>query len=155
MSLAGSVGRHAHLFRASAYAGAFLFSGNAQAYAGHFYSVMPHGVERMDLLHRLLDKLEWVIAGLIGAIVASWWHKDDLTDWRAWVIFLITGVACALYLTGMISNYLGVTEPNIVAGVGFLLGTFGGSLLAAINRAIKAADLWALIRQRFGGGNPP
>ena len=39
--------------------------------------------------------------------------------------------------------------------VGGLLGTFGGSLLAAINRAIKAADLWALIRQRFGGGNPP
>jgi len=42
-----------------------------------------------------------------------------------------------------------------VAGVGFLLGTFGGSLIAAITRAIKAADLWAFIRQRFGGGNPP
>ena len=55
----------------------------------------------------------------------------------------------------MVSAYLNVTEPKIVAGIGFLLGTFGGSLLAAINRAIKAADLWALIRQRFGGGNPP
>jgi paired small multidrug resistance pump len=109
----------------------------------------------MDLLHRLFDKAEWLIAGLIGAIVASWWHKDGLTDWRAWAIFLVTGVACSLYLTGMVSAYLGVTEPSIVAGIGFLLGTFGGSLLAAINRAIKAADLWALIRQRFGGGNPP
>ncbi|MDW9402588.1 MFS transporter, partial [Pseudomonas soli] len=49
----------------------------------------------------------------------------------------------------------GVTDPNTVAGVGFLLGTFGGSLLTAVNRAIKAADLWALIRQRFGGGNQP
>ena len=103
----------------------------------------------MDFLHRLLDRLDLLIAGLFGVIVASWWHKDDLTDWRAWLIFLITGVA------SMVSAYLGVTEPNIVAGVGFLLGTFGGSLLAAINRAIKAADLWALIRQRFGGGNPP
>ncbi|MBT9268571.1 MFS transporter [Pseudomonas sp. MG-9] len=112
----------------------------------------------MELLQRLLDKfdrLELLIAGLVGAVVASWWHKDDLTDWRAWLIFITTGLACAVYLTGMVSAYLGVTEPNIVVGVGFLLGTFGGSLLAAINRAIKAADLWALIRQRFGGGNPP
>ena len=106
----------------------------------------------MDFLHRLLDRLDLLIAGLFGVIVASWWHKDDLTDWRAWMIFLITGVSCSLYLTGMVSAYLGVTEPSIVAGIGFLLGTFGGSLLAAINRAIKAADLWALIRQRFGGG---
>ena len=109
----------------------------------------------MDLLHRLLDRIEWVIAGLIGAIVASWWHKEDLTDWRAWGKFLFTGIVCALYMTGMVSAYLNVTEPSIVAGIGFLLGTFGGSLLLAINRAIKAADLWALIRQRFGGGNPP
>ncbi|WP_368491761.1 MFS transporter [Pseudomonas sp. Hg5Tf] len=112
----------------------------------------------MEFLQRLLDKIdrfELLIAGFIGAVVASWWHKDDLADWRAWVIFLITGVACSLYLTSMVSTYLGVTEPKIVAGIGFLLGTFGGSLLAAINRAIKAADLWALIRQRFGGGNQP
>lgn len=109
----------------------------------------------MEYLHRLLDRIDWAIAGLIGAIVASWWHKDDLTDWRAWAKFLFTGIVCALYLTGMVSAYLSVTEPSIVAGIGFLLGTFGGSLLLAINRAIKAADLWALIRQRFGGGNPP
>ncbi len=106
----------------------------------------------MEFFHRLLDKTDLFFAGLIGAIVASWWHKDDLTDWRAWMIFLVTGVACSLYLTGMVSTRLGIIEPNNVAGVGFLLGTFGGSLMAAINRAIKAADLWALIRSRFGGG---
>jgi hypothetical protein len=117
-----------------------------------------YGVERMEYLQRLLDKIdrfELLIAGLVGAVIASWWHKDDLNDWRAWMIFLITGMACSIYLTSMVSTYLGVTEPKIVAGIGFLLGAFGGSLLAAINRAIKSADLWALIRQRFGGGNPP
>lgn len=108
----------------------------------------------MDFLHRLADKTELLIAGLIGAIVASWWHKEDLTSWRSWIIFLITGVACAQYLTGIVSTYLSITEPNNVSGVGFLLGTFGGSLMAAINRAIKAADLWALIRSKFGGGTP-
>ena len=60
----------------------------------------------MDLLHRLFDKAEWIIAGLIGAIVASWWHKEDLTDFRAWAIFLVTGVACSLYLTGMILSLI-------------------------------------------------
>jgi hypothetical protein len=110
----------------------------------------------MELLYRLLDRLDtWFTAGLLGAIAASWWHRDDLVDRKAWVIFIFSGAACAHYLTGLVSTYLGVVEPRSVAGIGFLLGTFGGSLIAAITRAIKAADLWALIRQRFGGGNPP
>jgi hypothetical protein len=112
----------------------------------------------MEFFQRLLDKTDWVVAGLVGAIVASWWHKDDLTSKQAWAIFLITGVACSLYLTGIVSSHLGITEPSNVAGVGFLLGTFGGSLMAAINRAIKAADFWSflkeLIRAKFGGGAP-
>ena len=108
----------------------------------------------MEFFHRLLEKIDWVVAGLIGAIVASWWHKDDLTSKQAWAIFMVTGVACSLYLTGMVSTYLGIVDPSNVAGVGFLLGTFGGSLMAAVNRAIKAADLWALIRSKIGGGTP-
>jgi hypothetical protein len=51
----------------------------------------------------------------------------------------------------MVSAYFGITEPRSVAGVGFLLGTFGGSLIAAVMRAIKAADLWSVIRSKFGG----
>lgn len=50
----------------------------------------------MELLQRLLDKIdrfELLIAGLVGAVVASRWHKDDLADWRAWLIFLITDIA--------------------------------------------------------------
>jgi len=105
----------------------------------------------MEFFHRMLDKAEWIVAGLIGAIVASWWHKEDLTDWKAWAVFLITGLACATYLTGIVSAYLSITDPSNVTGVGFLLGSFGGSLMTAVNRAIKAADLWALVRSKFGG----
>ncbi|MFL1553629.1 hypothetical protein ACI77I_31985 [Pseudomonas sp. D47] len=75
----------------------------------------------MEYLQRLLDKIdrfELLISGLGGAVIASWWHKDDLNDWRAWMIFLITGMACSIYLTSMVSTYLGVTEPKIVAGIG-------------------------------------
>lgn len=106
----------------------------------------------MEFLHRLLDKADLILAGVVGAIIASWWSKDDLKDLWSWVIFLLTGIACALYLTGIVCGRLAVTDPSNVAGVGFLLGAFGGSLLTAINRAIKAADIWALIRSKFGGG---
>jgi hypothetical protein len=92
---------------------------------------------------------------LLGATGASFWLRDDLVDQKAWAIFIFSGAVSAHYLTGLISAYLGVVEPRSVAGVGFLLDTFGGSFIAAITRAIKAADLLALIRQRFGGGNPP
>lgn len=108
----------------------------------------------MDFLRGLADKLDLLLAGLLGAYISSLWHKDDLVDKRTWFVFLLTGVACALYLTGIVSKYLGITEPNNVAGVGFLLGTFGGSLMAAVNRAIKAADLWKFITSKFGGGAP-
>jgi hypothetical protein len=108
----------------------------------------------MECFHRLLNKLDWMIAGLFGALVATRWHKDDLTDRKAWLLFLFTGMACAHYLTGLVSTYFSIVEPRSVAGVGFLLGTFGGSLIAAITRAIKAADLWSVIRSRFGGPKP-
>ncbi|MDZ5602585.1 MFS transporter [Pseudomonas sp. RP23018S] len=105
----------------------------------------------MGFFHSLLEKFDLGIAGLFGALIASRWHKDDLTDRTAWLLFLFTGMACAHYLTGMVSAYFGIVEPRSVAGVGFLLGTFGGSLIAAITRAIKAADLWSVIRSKFGG----
>lgn len=62
----------------------------------------------MEYLQRLLDKIdrfELLIAGLVGAVIASWWHKDDLANWRTWVIFLITGGASSLRLAGMVSAY--------------------------------------------------
>lgn len=108
----------------------------------------------MDFFHRLLDALDWAIAGLFGALVATRFHRDDLITRKAWLLFLLTGMACAHYLTGMVSAYFGIVEPRSVAGVGFLLGTFGGSLIAAVTRAIVAADLWSFIRSKFGGPSP-
>jgi hypothetical protein len=37
----------------------------------------------MDFFHRQSEKMYWVVAGLIGASVASWWQKDDLTSEQA------------------------------------------------------------------------
>ncbi|MQA54110.1 MFS transporter [Pseudomonas piscis] len=107
----------------------------------------------MEFLYRLLDRLDtWFTARLVGTFAASWWHRDDLVDRKAWAIFIFSGAICAHYLTGLVSAYSGVVEPRSVASIGFLLGTFGGSLIVAITRAINAADLWAFIRSKFGGG---
>jgi len=43
-------------------------------------------------------------------------------------------------------------DQGSVGGIGFLLGSFGGAIIAAVLKAIEAADLWALIRSRLGGG---
>lgn len=77
----------------------------------------------MDILNGLADRGEWLVAGLVGAIISGWWHKAGLLDWRAWLVFLITGVACAVFLTGIASDYLGVADPRNTTGVGFLLGS--------------------------------
>ena len=68
----------------------------------------------MEYLQRLLDKIdrfELLIAGLVGAVIASRWHKDDLANWRTWVIFLITGGASSLHLAGMVSAYRSSFKP--------------------------------------------
>ena len=80
----------------------------------------------MEFLHRLLDKLHWALAGLIGAIATSFWHRDDLVDRKAWAIFIFSGAVCTHYLRGVISSYFELVEQRRVSGVGFLLGTFGG-----------------------------
>lgn len=67
----------------------------------------------MEFLYCLLDRLDrWFTAGLVGAFAASWWHRDDLVDRKAWAVFIFSGAVCAHYLTGLVSAYLGVVEPR-------------------------------------------
>jgi hypothetical protein len=109
----------------------------------------------MEWLGGLLERSEWLVAGLLGAVISGWWHQSELSGWRARIIFVITGAACSVYLTGIASSYLGIADPRNVTGVGFLLGSFGGASIAAINRALLAADIWKflseLVRSRFNG----
>ncbi|BAO61484.1 hypothetical protein PPC_2137 [Pseudomonas protegens Cab57] len=67
----------------------------------------------MEFLYRLLDRLDTCFtAGLVGAFAASWWHRDDLVDRKAWAVFIFSGAVCGHYLTGLVSAYLGVVEPR-------------------------------------------
>lgn len=102
----------------------------------------------MEFLHKLLADFEFALAGLFGAFISAPFNSDIKTG-RDRIMFVLTGAACAYYLTGLVSARFDIL-PASAGGVGFLLGAFGGSLLAAVLRAIRAADLWQLVRQRFG-----
>ena len=105
----------------------------------------------MNLLDRLVANAEIAIAGLIGAIIVVPLEKE-LTTWQGKLFFVFSGVACAYYTTPLAVSKWSIS-PELSGCVGFLLGAFGASLLAAGLRFVKSADLIALIKSRFGGGN--
>ncbi|MFM4808561.1 hypothetical protein [Aeromonas hydrophila] len=79
---------------------------------------------------------------------------EELRTWKGRVVFIGTGAACAYFTTPLAISMYSI-DPGLAGGVGFLLGAFGGSLLAAGLRTIKGLDLVELVRQRFsrtGGG---
>lgn len=109
----------------------------------------------MDWFDRLLHHLQWAIPGLVGAAVAAFAvpsQRQELTGKLDIALFLLSGGAIAHYMTVPVSIYFQL-DPSSVGGIGFLLGAFGGAIFTAIMRAIKAADLWALLKSRFGGGS--
>ena len=60
----------------------------------------------MELLYRLLDRLDsWFVGGLLGAVAASFWHKDDLVYRQAWAIFIFFG-RCVRSLSDGIGQHL-------------------------------------------------
>lgn len=97
------------------------------------------------------DDAKLVIAGLVGSIVVLPIEKE-LTTWKGKLFFLFSGMACS-YFTTPLAVYKWSIIPELAGSVGFLLGAFGASLLAAGIRAVKSVDLVALIKSRFGGGN--
>lgn len=105
----------------------------------------------MEFLKAWFEQFELVLAGLVGAIASLPFQKDLKTK-ISLAIFLVTGAACAHYLTGLVGKFFAI-EPSGAGGVGFLLGAFGGSLIAATIRMIQSADFWSVIKSRIGGGS--
>lgn len=95
------------------------------------------------------DTFQWGIAGFIGALVASWFRREDLPRRKDFIFFAMTGAVIAHFLTGVIATYLEVSLAN-AGSIGFLLGLFGGTMAQAIIRGIVKSDFWQLVMSRWG-----
>lgn len=108
----------------------------------------------MEWIEKILAWLEWAIPGFFGAafvyaVVPA--QRQEMSSKKDVMLFLLSGGVVSHFLTPLATWWLH-PNPDSVGGIGFLLGAFGGALCTAIMRGIKAADLWALVRARFGGG---
>lgn len=104
----------------------------------------------MEWWEKLYFSLQWAVAGFFGALVALPFQRD-LKGARSVMAFVMSGLVTAQFLAKPVCVYLSI-DPESSLGIAFLLGSFGGAIIAAVLKAIEAADLWALIRARFGGG---
>lgn len=89
-------------------------------------------------------------AAAIGAIASLPFHKEiDTLPKRAFAVAV--SAAGANYIAPLAIEYFHIT-PTQSGGIAFLIGLFGLSMVQAVMKAISNADLWALIRSRFGRG---
>lgn len=102
-------------------------------------------------IKQLLIGCELAVAGLIGAFVATPFQSNLKTK-QSMIVFVISGAACAHYLTDLVVYKLAIEEASI-GGAAFLLGAFGGSLIAKIVAVIQDVDLVGMIRSKIGGGS--
>lgn len=104
----------------------------------------------MDVLMKILQEFELFVAGMAGALI-SMPFQQDLKTKSAQCVFLLSGAASAHYLTPLVIEFFSVNSQS-VGGVGFLLGAFGGSIVAAVTKAINSSELAEIIKHRIGGG---
>lgn len=109
-----------------------------------FLQKLFHGLEQM------FSSMELAIVGAIGAFLSLRTHPE-VQGRNQVLLFIATGAAIAYFGTDLVADWFSIA-PKRAGAVGFFLGIFGASLIEAVARAIKAADLWELISNRFGGG---
>jgi hypothetical protein len=104
----------------------------------------------IDLLQKLFHNTELAIVGAIGALMSLRFHPE--VQGRGQIaLFIATGGAIAYFGAGFVGDYFSIAS-NRSGAVGFFLGIFGASLIEAMVRTLKSADLWGIISRKFGGG---
>lgn len=113
-------------------------------------------IDPLSLIVAFIERYKPDIVGVIGAIIAAWHGRKggEITGKTDFVVYVISGLVSVHFLTQPLIDLLHLSNSHAPA-VGFLVGMFSGSLFAAIRRALRKADIWGLIRSRFGGGPKP
>lgn len=105
----------------------------------------------MDDIGNFVGSMKWIIAGLIGAMVAARYNKSEISGWSGYVVFVLSGTAISYYTSGLAAYYLGL-QPEMIGAVSFLMGAFGGSLMQAGINGVRNADVWQIIKNKLGVG---
>lgn len=104
------------------------------------------------MINMVFDDLGLIAAALIGALVGVFAQKDIATR-KQMVVFVLSGLAIGYYVTPLVLDLYSI-KPELTGAVGFLLGAFGGGIMAAVYKAIGNLDLVELIKNRISGGDP-
>ena len=69
------------------------------------------------------EDVQQVVAGALGAIAGTNWK--DVKTFAQGAVRIITGTACATYLTPIIAQQLAIHDFKYMLGLSFLMGTLG------------------------------
>lgn len=87
-----------------------------------------------------------VVAGFLGSLLSMSFIDGMGTKQR--IVAVIFGMVMSHYLAPFIAYMF--KEQSFEPTIGFLVGLFGMSVVAAVFRAIQNSDIWAFIMTRFG-----
>lgn len=104
------------------------------------------------MIHMASEDLGLIAAAFIGAMVGVFAQKDIATR-KQMIVFVCSGVAIGYYVTPLVLDLYSI-RTELTGAVGFLLGAFGGGIMAAIYKTIGNLDLLELVKNRIGGGGP-
>jgi len=78
----------------------------------------------MPVEHRVSgDDVQQIVAGALGAVAGTEWRS--VKTFAQGAVRVITGTACATYLTPLIAQQLTITDFKYMLGLSFLMGTLG------------------------------
>jgi hypothetical protein len=78
----------------------------------------------MPVEHRVSgDDIQQIVAGALGAVAGTEWRS--VKTFAQGAVRVITGTACATYLTPLIAQQLTITDFKYMLGLSFLMGTLG------------------------------
>lgn len=91
----------------------------------------------LKFLSDSLNVMQYWIAGLVGATVATRYNKEQLKTLGDYLFFLLSGAFSAHYLTSLIMHYFDLA-PTHAGGIGFLTGALGGLIFQELFAWIKS-----------------
>lgn len=97
---------------------------------------------------KYLSELQYFIAGLMGAAVATRYNKEQLKTPKDYAVFLLSGAFTAHYLTLLIMHYTALA-PSHAGGIGFLTGALGGLVLQEFFAWIKSGAYKQISFKKF------